>query len=187
MKEGTNSAVWHDAAPHVDLGAVALGHARSHCPRSCNYGSLQHMCGKWTQRKEFSGDKCHLQLAVVAWTLLSLSFEVYHKAGCVAQVEVFYAHSFSLLYTTSCTVLFGTCKWWLTCQTEHFRLCWNATRMHSLSSCDVAWPIWWMPFQDIASFLELLTPLTNTFISLSIFSVHPPKSFWAVTTNFESL
>jgi hypothetical protein len=41
------------------------------------------------------------------------------------------------LLCTSCTILFGICNWWLTCRTERFRLCWNATWMRSMSSCNV--------------------------------------------------
>jgi hypothetical protein len=101
--------------------------------------------------KNYAGDH-QSQWGVLAWMLQSLPFETYDEAECVAQV------------TVSMHLTHWNPYWWLTCQTEHFRLIlwW-------------AWPTWWMPFQDTASFLELLIPLTNAQVRWSIFSIHPPK------------
>jgi hypothetical protein len=37
------------------------------------------------------------------------------------------------------------------------------------------WPTSWVSFQDTAGVLELLVPVTNTFIRQSIFSMHTPE------------
>jgi hypothetical protein len=48
-----------------------------------------------------------------------------------------------------------------------------------------ALPTWWMSFQETASFLEQLVPLTNRLTRRSSFSMHPPKFLRTVTSDFD--
>jgi hypothetical protein len=84
-----------------------------------------------------------------------------------------YACSFSLLCTPS-TILFGICNWWLMWQTMFQAAVKCYPNVPSVFWW-CAWLIWWMPFQEIPSFLELLIELTITLIRWSILSLHLPQ------------
>jgi hypothetical protein len=97
----------------------------------------------------------------------------------------FDARSFNFLCTTSCTLLFGICNWRLTCQTERFGLRWNATRMRSVSSCDV------LGLPGECPFTTLLVSWNSWYhlrIDLSVGASFPYtrlKFLWTVTTDFD--
>jgi hypothetical protein len=86
---------------------VPLGHVGSHCPKSCNCGSLQYRIA--SPEKRFLWRLSSHVVSCSNMNVTRFNFWDLQRGRLYWTIC-----SFGLLCTTSCTVLFGICNWRVT-------------------------------------------------------------------------